>query len=140
MTGAGPHAPAAQRKRQAGLVRYTSSQRSPRASRLAARHSGSQASHASTNASDARRRRKSPWLGNFPNSPTSTGLPTEDDSGPLASFEHSVSWFALELPPVMRGERIARGVRRFDHDLNLMECRMKTECRVEIGFLLRGRG
>ena len=39
MTGAGPQAPAAQTKRQAGLVRYTSSQRSPRAARLAARHS-----------------------------------------------------------------------------------------------------
>src|ERR1700674_4371675 len=99
MTGAAPHVPAAQTKRQAGLVRYTSSQRSPRASRLAARHSRSQASHASTNASDARRRKKSPWLGNFPNTPMSTDLPTEEDRrlslAPLAR-----SGFAPELPPL----------------------------------------
>ena len=60
LTGAGPHVPAAQTKRQAGLVRYRSSQRSPSAARLSARHSRSQASHPSTNASDTRRRRKSP--------------------------------------------------------------------------------
>src|SRR6202521_5549301 len=107
MTGPGPPAPAAQTKRQAGLVRYTSSQRSPRASRLAARHSGSQASHASTNASGARRRRKSPWLGNFPNRPISTGLPTEDDRGTLSLAVLPHSRIALELPPVLSSEGIA---------------------------------
>ena len=38
MTGAGPHVPAAQAKRHAGLVRYTPSHRSPNAARLAAMH------------------------------------------------------------------------------------------------------
>src|SRR5260370_27211347 len=118
MTGAGPHVPAARAKRQAGLVRYTSSQRSPRASRLAARHSRSQASHASTNASDARRRKKSPWLGNFPNNPISTDL----------------SGSALELPPVMCGERIADRIGRFYRDHGAMVSRLNVEHGDEIGF------
>ena len=43
-----------------------SSQRSPSAERLAAMHCCSHASQRSTNASDARRRRKSPWLNSLP--------------------------------------------------------------------------
>ena len=59
-TGAGPQAPAAAQKRHAGLVRYTSSHRSPSDARLAEMHSCNQPSQTPTKASETRRRRKSP--------------------------------------------------------------------------------
>ena len=91
--------------RHAGLVRYRSSQRSPRTFRLAGRHSRSQLSHASTNASETRRRRKSPWLGSLPNRPTSTGLsPVAHRSGSPAAQTRSCA--APELTPTARDKRI----------------------------------
>src|SRR6185295_809586 len=98
---------------------------------LLAMHCRSHASHASMNWSDTRRRRKSPWLGSFPNSPMSTAC-AETRARLPAAVDGAPSALARELTPVGRRERIARGVRRLDGDLGLVVLGGETKGRREI--------
>src|SRR4029453_13713942 len=112
-----------------------SSHPSPSAVRLSARHSRSHASHASTNASEARRLRKSPWLGSLPKRPTSTVRPLK----PVAvrgKGTRRPSRAPQELPPLAIAERIAGCVGCDDADLSLVKSGAETDRSAQVAAAL----
>ena len=127
MTGAGPQAPG-RADEAPGRAREIDVEPALAQGRAAGRQaSRSQASQASTNASDARRRRKSPWLGSLPNSPTSTVRPPKMIRRcRRRSGDHGSQ---LNCRQSRARERIAGGVRRFDRDLRLVDIASETGAR-----------